>query len=146
LAGPIRSWTPSPALRMAAWGHALAVAVGLGRTGDIEFLAERFEPFRGRHVANGAGPGVYMGPVELQLGLAPAALGRLDAAAGDLETAPSICDAQTAPAGTPSKPGSSSPRRWPAGGRRATWTGRERRLTPPRGRQNGSRWCRSPSG
>ena len=96
LAGPIRSWTPSPALRMAAWAHALTVAVGLGRTGDIEFLAERFEPFRGRHVANGAGAGIYMGPVELQLGLAAAALGRLDAAVGDLETAALICDANGA--------------------------------------------------
>ena len=96
LAGPIRSWTPLPAMRMAAWGHALAVVVGLGRKGDIEFLAERFEPFRGRHVANGAGAGVYMGPVELQLGLAAAALGRLDAAVGDLETAVSICDANGA--------------------------------------------------
>ena len=96
LAGPIRSWTPSPAMRMAAWGHALAVVVGLGRTEDIEFLAERFEPFRGRHVANGAGAGVYMGPVELQLGLAAKALGRLDAAVGDLETAVSICDANGA--------------------------------------------------
>jgi DNA-binding CsgD family transcriptional regulator len=96
LAGPIRSWTPLPAMRMAAWGHALAVAVGLGRTEDIEFLAERFEPFRGRHVANGAGAGVYMGPVELQLGLAAGALGRLDAAVRDLETAVSICDANGA--------------------------------------------------
>ena len=76
LAGPIRSWTPSPAMRMAAWGHALAVAVGLGRTEDIEFLASQFEPFRGQHAANGAGAGVYLGPVELQLGLAAAALGR----------------------------------------------------------------------
>ena len=81
LAGPIRSWTPSPAMRMAAWGHALAVAIGLGRTEDIEFLASQFEPFRGQHAANGAGAGVYLGPVELQLGLAAAALGRLDAAA-----------------------------------------------------------------
>jgi DNA-binding CsgD family transcriptional regulator/tetratricopeptide (TPR) repeat protein len=96
LAGPIRSWTPSPAMRMAAWGHALAVVVGLGRTADIEFLAERFEPFRGRHVANGAGAGVYMGPVELQLGVAAGALGRLDPAVGDLETAVSICDANGA--------------------------------------------------
>ena len=64
LAGPIRSWTPSPAMRMAAWGHALPAAIGLGRTQDIEFLAERFEPFRGQHVANGAGSGTYMGPVE----------------------------------------------------------------------------------
>jgi DNA-binding CsgD family transcriptional regulator len=96
LAGPIRSWTPSPAMRMSAWGHALAVAIGLGRTEDIEFLAGRFEPFRGQHAANGAGAGVYMGPVELQLGLAAAALGRLDAAAADLQTAASICDANGA--------------------------------------------------
>jgi AAA ATPase domain len=61
LAGPPWSWTPSPAMRMAAWGHGLAVAIGLDRTEDIEFLAARFEPFRGRHVANGAGPGVYLG-------------------------------------------------------------------------------------
>ncbi len=48
-------------MRMAAWAHGLAVAIGLGRAEDIEFLAARFEPFRGQHVANGAGPGVYMG-------------------------------------------------------------------------------------
>jgi DNA-binding CsgD family transcriptional regulator len=96
LAGPIRSWAPMAAMRMSCWGHALAVATGLGRTEDIEFLAERFEPFRGQHVANGAGAGVYMGPVELHLGLSAAALGRLDAAVGDLEAAASICDANGA--------------------------------------------------
>jgi DNA-binding NarL/FixJ family response regulator len=96
LAGPIRSWTPSPAMRMGAWGHALMVAIDLGLTKDIEFLASQFEPFRGQHAANGAGPGVYMGPVELQTGLAAAALGRLDAAVRDLEAAVSICDANGA--------------------------------------------------
>ena len=97
LAGPVRSWTPTPAMRMAAWGHGLAIAVGLGRTDDIEFLASQFEPFRGQHAANGAGAGVYLGPVELQLGIAAAALGRLDAAAADLQTAASSCDANGAP-------------------------------------------------
>jgi DNA-binding CsgD family transcriptional regulator len=92
LAGPARSWTPSPALRMAAWAHGLAVAIRLGRMADIEFLAGRFEPFRGQHVANGAGPGTYMGPVELPLGQAAAALGQLDPAVEDLRTAASICD------------------------------------------------------
>jgi DNA-binding CsgD family transcriptional regulator len=96
LAGPVGSWTPMAAMRMASWGHGLAVAIGLHRTEDIEFLLAQFEPFRGRHAANGAGAGVYMGPVELQLGLAAAALGRLDAAAGDLEAAASICDANGA--------------------------------------------------
>jgi DNA-binding NarL/FixJ family response regulator len=92
LAGPVRSWTPSPALRMAAWAHGLAVAIRLGQMADIEFLAARFEPFRGHHVANGAGPGTYMGPVELPLGQAAAALGQLDPAIEDLRTAASICD------------------------------------------------------
>ena len=83
-------------MRMACWAHGLAVAIGLGRAEDIEFLAARFEPFRGQHVANGAGAGVYMGPVELPLGRAAAALGRLDAAAEDLQSAVSICDANGA--------------------------------------------------
>jgi hypothetical protein len=96
LAGPVRSWTPVPALRMAAWAHGLAVAIRLGRLEDIEFLAARFEPFRGQHVANGAGPGTYMGPVELPLGQAAAALGQLDPAVEDLRTAASICDANGA--------------------------------------------------
>jgi DNA-binding CsgD family transcriptional regulator len=96
LAGPIRSWTPSPAMRLGAWGHALPAAIGLGRTQDIELLAGRFEPFRGQHVANGAGNGTYMGPVELQLGLAAAALGHLDAAVEDLAAAVTTCDANGA--------------------------------------------------
>ncbi len=90
--GPVRSWTPVPAMRMAAWAHGLAVAIRLGRTPDVEFLAAQFEPFRGQHVANGAGSGVYMGPVELPLGQAAAALGRLDPAIEDLQKAVSICD------------------------------------------------------
>jgi len=83
-------------MRMAAWAHGLAVAIRLGRMEDIEFLAARFEPFRGQHVANGAGPGVYMGPVELPLGQAAAALGHLDPAVEDLQTAASMCDANGA--------------------------------------------------
>ena len=95
-AGPVRSWTPVPAMRLAAWAHGLPVAIGLGRMEDVEFLAARFEPFRGQHVANGAGPGVYMGPVELPLGQAAAALGHLGPAVEDLLTAASICDANGA--------------------------------------------------
>ena len=95
-AGPVRSWTPVPAMRLAAWAHGLPVAIGLGRARDIEFLAARFEPFRGQHVANGAGPGTYMGPVELPLGQAAAALGHLDPAVEDLQTAASICGANGA--------------------------------------------------
>jgi DNA-binding CsgD family transcriptional regulator/tetratricopeptide (TPR) repeat protein len=96
LAGPVASWTPMAAMRMASWGSGLVLAIGLGRTEDIDFFLAQFEPFRGQHVANGAGPGVYMGPVELQLGLAAAALGRLDAAVEDLKAAVSTCDANGA--------------------------------------------------
>jgi DNA-binding CsgD family transcriptional regulator len=91
-AGPARSWTPTPALRLSCWAHGLLVAIGLGERQDIEFLAGQFEPFRGQHVANGGGAGVYLGPIELQLGLAAAALGHLDAAVPDLQAAASICD------------------------------------------------------
>ena len=91
-AGPARSWTPTPALRLSCWAHGLLAAIGLGERPDIEFLAAQFEPFRGQHVANGGGAGVYLGPIELQLGLAAAALGRLDAAVPDLQAAASICD------------------------------------------------------
>jgi hypothetical protein len=38
----------------------LAVAIGLARTDDVAYLAERFGPLRGRHVANGAGAGSYL--------------------------------------------------------------------------------------
>jgi DNA-binding CsgD family transcriptional regulator/tetratricopeptide (TPR) repeat protein len=96
MAGPVQSWTPVPAMRMAAWGHGLAVAIALRRTRDVKFFAERFEPFRGQHVANGAGSGVYMGPVELPLGQAAAALGRLDQAVTDLRAAAATCDANGA--------------------------------------------------
>ena len=95
-AGPVRSWNPSAAMRMSCWATGLAVAIGLSRAEDIEFLAARFEPFRGQHVATGAGAGSYMGPVELQLGLAAAALGRLDTAADDLRRTIAICDANGA--------------------------------------------------
>jgi DNA-binding CsgD family transcriptional regulator len=96
LAGPVPSWTPLPAMLMSAWGHGLTVAIGLGRARDIEFLAAQLEPFRGQHVANGAGPGTYMGPVELPLGQAAAALGHLGQAVDDLRAAAANCDANGA--------------------------------------------------
>jgi len=58
LAGPVASWTPMAAMRMACWGHGLVLAIGLQRTEDIDYFLGRFEPFRGQHAANGrrAGP------------------------------------------------------------------------------------------
>jgi DNA-binding CsgD family transcriptional regulator len=91
LAGPVESWAPVVAMSLSCWAHGLLVAIGLDRKSDIEYLAQRFEPFRGLHTGNGGGSGVYMGPVELQLGKAGAALGSLDKAARDLETALALC-------------------------------------------------------
>ncbi len=93
LARPVRSWHPIPSLRLIAWAQGLAMAIGLGRTDDVAYLSGRFEPLRGRHVASGAGAGSYLGPVELHLGKAAAALGALDAAVADLTTAARISTA-----------------------------------------------------
>jgi hypothetical protein len=57
---PVRSWDPLRALRLIAGAMGLAVAIGLARTDDVAYLAERFGPLRGRHVANGAGAGSYL--------------------------------------------------------------------------------------
>ena len=92
LAGPVQSWNPRPAMRLSCWAAGLAVAIPLGRADDIELLAARFGPFRGQHVANGAGRGVYMGPGGAPARTGRAALGHLDAAVADLETAASVCD------------------------------------------------------
>jgi DNA-binding CsgD family transcriptional regulator len=93
LARPVRSWQPIPSLRLIAWAQGLAAAIGLGRTDDIAYLSGQFERLRGRHVASGAGAGSYLGPVELHLGKAAAALGALDAAMADLGSAASISTA-----------------------------------------------------
>jgi DNA-binding CsgD family transcriptional regulator len=97
LARPVQSWAPLPSLRLIAWAQGLAVAIGLGRNDDIAYLSGALEPLRGRHVASGAGAGSYLGPVVLHLGKAAAALGALDVAIADLETAATICTATGAP-------------------------------------------------
>jgi DNA-binding CsgD family transcriptional regulator len=97
LARPVRSWHPVPALRLGAWAQGLAVAIGLGRIDDIAYLCAEFKPLRGRHVANGAGPGGYLGPVELHLGKAAAALGALEEAIADLTAAARISTTIGAP-------------------------------------------------
>jgi hypothetical protein len=96
-------------------------------------------PFRGQHVANGAGPGVYLGPVELPLGQAAAALGHLGPAVEDLQTAASICDANGArgcAVQARAELAAALTRR--AGRRPATGTRRWPRWPPPRARPSSS--------
>jgi hypothetical protein len=122
LAGPVRSWTPVPAMRMAAWAHGLAVAIGLGRAAGhrVPGGAVRAVPRPARRERRRAG--VLHGP------------GRAAARTGGRRAGPpgpggrgparrrSRSATPTAPAGAPCKPASSSPPRSPAGRRRATGT------------------------
>ena len=139
----VRSWTPAPTMRRAAWAHGLPVAIGLGRAEDIEFLAARFEPFRGQHVANGAGSGVYMGRSSCRSDRRPprwvVSTRRLKTCGRRPRSA-----TPTAPAAARCKPASNSPPRSPAGRRPATGTRRWPRWPPPRARPNSSGWSRSP--
>ncbi len=144
-AGPVRSWTPVPAMRMAAWAHGLAVAIGLGRAEDIEFLAARFEPFRGQHVANGAGPGVSWARSSCRSDRRPPRWAISTRRLKTCRRRPRSAT-PTAPVAAPCKPASNSPPRSPADRRPATGTRRWPRWPPPRARPNSSGWSRSPNG
>jgi DNA-binding CsgD family transcriptional regulator len=81
-AGPIDTWSLPAFYAVICLVFGARAATELGRFADLQVLTERLEPFRGEHAV---GDGVlYMGPVEITLGLAAAALGHLDAAVDDL--------------------------------------------------------------
>jgi DNA-binding NarL/FixJ family response regulator len=65
----------------------MQVSVELGEAEDAAALLELLDCERGRHVTGVTGTAVYLGPVELYLGIGAAFLGRLDRAVADLETA-----------------------------------------------------------
>ena len=84
-AGPIERWSPPAFFVVPCYVFAVLVAAELGSSADLAVLLERLGPFRGAHAA---GDGVlYLGPVELALGRAAAALGDLDGAVVDLAVA-----------------------------------------------------------
>ena len=76
---------------MSCWAHGLAAAIPLGRADDIGYLAARFEPFRGQHVANGAGAGLFLGPVRLAVRPARRRVRPLDPAVRGLRARASGC-------------------------------------------------------
>jgi DNA-binding CsgD family transcriptional regulator len=93
-AGPPETWSFRSASKfffvVPCYVFAALVAAELGRHDDLAGLAEQLEAFRGAHAA---GDGVvYLGPVELTLGRAAAALGQRDRAVADLETAAESAD------------------------------------------------------
>jgi len=89
--GPARRWRPPPHVVLIAGALGIEVAAAVGSRDDLEALAERLQPYRGRHVACGFGAATYLGPVELWLGKAARHLGRLDHAVADLEQAVARC-------------------------------------------------------
>jgi DNA-binding CsgD family transcriptional regulator/Arc/MetJ family transcription regulator len=94
-AGPLDSWSLPVFFVLPAHVVASRVCAELERHDDLAVLIDRLEPFRGEHAV---GPGVFWdGPVELALGRAARALGRLDAAVADLGAAVDAADRAGAP-------------------------------------------------
>jgi DNA-binding CsgD family transcriptional regulator len=84
-AGPVAAWSPPPFHALHTYAGGALAAAALGRAEDLAAVLELLQPFRGEHVvAEGV---AYMGPVELALGRAALALGRLDEAIEDLSAA-----------------------------------------------------------
>jgi hypothetical protein len=84
---PMATWHPPRYLFCQLMTLRVYDAVAVGHHEDLVELLERLAPLRGHHIGSGAGGPVYGGPVELVLGHAERALGRLDRAAGDLRAA-----------------------------------------------------------
>jgi DNA-binding CsgD family transcriptional regulator len=89
--GPPATWQPIPHATTSSFAFGIGTAIALGESDDVAVLRGRLEPFRGRHVADGAGAVAYNGPVELYLGSAEAHLELLDDAVHDLEAAARSC-------------------------------------------------------
>lgn len=89
--GPVRDWQPPPHVILCVYAMGIGVAVALGASADVAALRERLDPHRGHHVVSGTSAMVYLGPVELWLGMAAHHLGLLDEAERDLEQADRAC-------------------------------------------------------
>ena len=89
--GPVTRWRPHAHATLAAYAFGVMVASALDAPGDVATLRRLLDPYRGLHVASGAGAVAYAGPVELWLGVAAGHLGLLDDAVADLERAVRAC-------------------------------------------------------
>jgi DNA-binding CsgD family transcriptional regulator len=89
--GPVADWQPYAHAVLFAYAFGIGVASALGAADDVATMRQRLAPYRGHHVASGAGAVAYFGPVELWLGVAAAYLGLLDDAVAHLEGAVRAC-------------------------------------------------------
>jgi DNA-binding CsgD family transcriptional regulator len=89
--GPVSGWRPHDDAYLFVCAFGIGVAMALGASEDAATLRDRLAPYRGHHVAAGAGAMGYFGPVELWLGVAAGHLGLLDEAVSDLEQSVRAC-------------------------------------------------------
>jgi DNA-binding CsgD family transcriptional regulator len=89
---PLPGLRPPWFLATVAFAMRMLVAVGVEHRADVAALRLALEPERGGHVTGRGGTAVYLGPVELYLGMAARALGQRDDAVADLTAAAEIAD------------------------------------------------------
>ena len=94
--GPVAEWQPTTHGMTISYAFGIVVAAAMDAAEDIEALRALLARYRGHHVAGGAGAAVYLGPVELYLGIASRHLGALDDAVADLDYARQVCAANGA--------------------------------------------------
>jgi len=94
--GPVAQWKPTTHGTTISYALGIVVATALDAAEDVAALRGLLARYRGHHVAGGAGPAIYLGPVELYLGIAARHLGLLDDAVTDLDYARQVCAANGA--------------------------------------------------
>lgn len=89
--GPVAGWRPHPHAELFSYALGIAAAAALDQPADVAAQRKRLNRYRGHHLASGAAPILYLGPVELWLGIAAAYLGLAEDAVADLDDAVRIC-------------------------------------------------------
>jgi DNA-binding CsgD family transcriptional regulator len=94
--GPVAGWQPTMHGATISYALGVVVAAAVGAAEDLAALHGLLARYRGHHVAGGAGAAIYLGPVELYLGIAARHLGQFDDAIADLDHARRACAANGA--------------------------------------------------
>jgi DNA-binding CsgD family transcriptional regulator len=89
--GPVAEWQPTTHGATISYAFGIVVAAAMDAAEDVAALRGLLARYRGHHVAGGAGAAIYLGPVELYLGIAARHLGLLDDAVADLDHARQAC-------------------------------------------------------